>query len=215
MKDSNASNIVQRATYQDVLDAPSNKIAEIIDGKLYTHSRPAHPHNTAQAGIGYRLGPHFHHGDNGPGGWIIFSRPELSLGKDLLVPNYSGWRRSRMPTPPIPTPYTVIPDWVCEILSPSTFSLYIGRKSEIYAREGVNYRWLIDPVEHWLEASVLHGSTWLVIDKLFDDASVSLPPFEAISFNLADLWLPTGIVHRAVPEMLMADSRTDQVQSAK
>ena len=31
---------LRRATYQDVLDAPAHRVAEIIDGTLYTHPRP-------------------------------------------------------------------------------------------------------------------------------------------------------------------------------
>ena len=27
----------RRATYQDVLDAPEHRVAEIVDGKLHTH----------------------------------------------------------------------------------------------------------------------------------------------------------------------------------
>ena len=32
-----------RATYQDVLDAPAHRVAEIVDATLYTHPRPAPP----------------------------------------------------------------------------------------------------------------------------------------------------------------------------
>jgi hypothetical protein len=34
----------RRATYQDVLDAPPHTVAEVIEGVLYTHPRPAVPH---------------------------------------------------------------------------------------------------------------------------------------------------------------------------
>ncbi|MCY4222214.1 MAG: hypothetical protein OXD35_11265, partial [Thiotrichales bacterium] len=30
-----------RATYQDVLDAPRHRVAQILDGVLHTHPRPA------------------------------------------------------------------------------------------------------------------------------------------------------------------------------
>ena len=39
----------ERATYEDVLNAPENKVAEIVDGELVTSPRPAPPH--ALAGI--------------------------------------------------------------------------------------------------------------------------------------------------------------------
>ena len=38
-----------RATYQDVLDAPAHPVAEIVNGTLYTHSRPAPSHTIASS----------------------------------------------------------------------------------------------------------------------------------------------------------------------
>ena len=31
----------RRASYRDVLDAPEHMVAEVVDGVLYTHPRPA------------------------------------------------------------------------------------------------------------------------------------------------------------------------------
>ena len=39
---------IPRASYQDVLDAPAHRVAEIVDGTLYTHPRPAHATCTGQ-----------------------------------------------------------------------------------------------------------------------------------------------------------------------
>ena len=40
-----------RATYQDVLDAPAHRVAEIIEGTLHTHPRPAMPHALASSAL--------------------------------------------------------------------------------------------------------------------------------------------------------------------
>ena len=40
-----------RATYQDVLDAPAHRVAEIVDGTLHTHPRPAAPHALASSAV--------------------------------------------------------------------------------------------------------------------------------------------------------------------
>ena len=69
-----------RATYQDVLDAPAHLVAEIINGTLHTHPRPAPTHTLATSTLGNELGPPFHRGRGGPGGWWIFDEPELHLG---------------------------------------------------------------------------------------------------------------------------------------
>ena len=140
----------RRATYQDVLDAPVHQVAEIIDGTLYTHPRPAPRHATASSVLGGRLGPPFHRGDGGPGGWRILDEPELHLGEEILVPDLAGWRRERMPELPDTAYFTLAPDWTCEVLAASTRKLDLLRKRPIYAREGVPHLWLIDPVDRIL-----------------------------------------------------------------
>ena len=187
-----------RATYQDVLDAPPNKVAEIIDGTLYTHPRPASLHALACSRLQNHIGTPFDFGDGGPGGWWILFEPELHLGEEILVPDIAGWRRERMPEFPVTAYFTLPPDWVCAVLSPSTRTLDLGGKRSIYAREGVGYLWLVDPDARSLEAFKLRGSEWVLIDTLFENAPVSLPPFEAIGFNLGDLW-PPRTLHRKLP----------------
>ena len=70
--------------------------------------------------LGYYLTGPFQVGQGGPGGWWIIDEPELHLGDDVLVPDIAGWRRARMPTYPETAYFTLSPDWVCEVLSPST-----------------------------------------------------------------------------------------------
>ena len=57
-----------RATYQDVLDAPAHQIAEIVNGTLYAHPRPAPAHTLARSALGTDLGNPFQFGRGGPGG---------------------------------------------------------------------------------------------------------------------------------------------------
>ena len=178
----------RRATYQDVLDAPVHQVAEIIDGSLYTHPRPAPRHATASSVLGGRLGPPFHRGDGGPGGWRILDEPELHLGEEILVPELTGWRRERMPELPDTAYFALAPDWTCEVLSASTRKLDLLRKRPIYAREGVLHLWLIDPVDQILEAFELHEGQWLLIASAQDDEPVSIRPFDAITFSLGELW---------------------------
>ena len=187
-----------RATYQDVLDAPPHKVAEIVDGTLYTHPRPAPPHAIVIAELSISIGQPFYKGIGGPGGWWILFEPELHLSEDILVPDIAGWRRERMPELPTTAYFPLAPDWVCEVLSPSTRNLDLGRKREIYARESVRYLWLVDPEARLLEAFELRGTEWKLIDSLFNEGLVSLPPFEATSFYLGDLWIP-HTVHKEVP----------------
>ena len=192
--------VSDRATYQDVLNTPPHKVAEIVEGTLYIQPRPAMSHATASSRLLGRIGTPFDLGDGGPGGWWIIFEPELHTGEDILVPDFAGWRHGRMPEPPTGAYSTLVPDWVCEVLSPSTRRLDLGGKRAVYAREGVGYLWLVDPDAQSLEAFKLRDTEWVLIDALYGSVAVSLPPFEAISFDLGDLW-PPRTVHKAVPSI--------------
>lgn len=61
----------------------------------------------------------------------------------------------------------------------------------IYARHGVPYAWLLDPVAHLLEACTLEGGTWREIGRFAGAAAVSVAPFDAATIGLDDLWAPT------------------------
>jgi len=85
-----------RATYQDVLEAPEHLVAEIVNGILHTHPRPAMPHARAASVLLRRIGGPFDYDVGDPGGWWIVREPELHLGEEIVVPNLAGWRRERM-----------------------------------------------------------------------------------------------------------------------
>ena len=178
----------RRATYQDILDAPAHRVAEIINGSLHTHPRPATRHARASSVLGRRIGNPYDDEIDGPGGWWIIDEPELHLADEVLVPDLAGWRRERMPEYPDSAYFTLAPDWTCEVLSPSTRRVDLQEKRPIYAREGVPHLWLIDPADRTLEAFELRDGEWVLIATAKDDEPVSVRPFDAISFSLGDLW---------------------------
>ncbi len=135
----------RRATYQDVLDAPPHIVAQVLAGTLHTHPRPAMRHARASSAIGAKLSLPFDYGDGGPGGWWIVFELEVHLGADVVVPDVAGWRRETMPDYPDTAYCDIAPDWVCEILSPSTRRLDQTEKRTVYAREGVSHLWFVDP----------------------------------------------------------------------
>ena len=177
-----------RATYQDVLDAPAHRVAEIIDGTLHTHPRPAMPHAHASSYLGGELIGSFGKRHGGPGGWWIVDEPELHFDEDIVVPDLAGWRRERMPEFPDTAYVTLAPDWVCEVLSPSTRKIDLCGKRPVYAREGVAHLWLVDPLARLLEAFELREEQWALMATAADADPVAIPPFDAVTFSLADLW---------------------------
>lgn len=179
---------VKYATYDDLFTIPDNLVAEIIHGKLHTSPRPAPIHARASSSLGDELVSPYDKGRNGPGGWWILDEPELHLESHILVPDLAGWRRERLPRLPEGAYFELPPDWVCEVLSPSTAALDRTQKMPIYAEFGVSYLWLIDPDIKTLEAYELQDGRWSLLKTLSDDVAVSIAPFDATTFSLADLW---------------------------
>jgi Uma2 family endonuclease len=183
----------RRATYDDVLAAPEHVVAEVVNGVLHTQPRPGAPHARASTRLGTELGGPFDRGKGGPGGWIILDEPELHLGEDIVVSDLGGWRRERMPRLPMEAKYfSLAPDWICEVLSPSTQAFDRSEKMDVYAREGVRRAWLVDPLARLLEVWRLedgkHGGQWLRVGTWTGEALVRAEPFDAIELELAALW---------------------------
>jgi len=178
----------RRATYADVLAAPPNTVAEIVDGVLETQSRPNVRHAHAATVLGEEIGPPFRRGRGGPGGWIFLNEPELHFGEDVLVPDLAGWRRERMPELPDAPYLEVAPDWLCEVLSPGTQAKDRSRKMPIYRRERVQHMWLLDPLARTLEIYRLDGETYRLIAAHADEAVVRAEPFDAVELSLGLLW---------------------------
>ena len=167
-----------------------------LTGRCTPTRGPAAPHARASSSLGVKIGGPFDYDAGGPGGWWIIDEPELHLGEEIVVPDLAGWRRERMPDYPGTAYFTLAPDWVCEVLSASTRKVDLHEKRPIYAREGVSYLWLVDPIDRTLEAFELHDGQWLLIASAKDDEPVSIRPFDAVTFSLGDLWAGGGSAQR-------------------
>jgi Uma2 family endonuclease len=178
----------KRATYEDVIAAPEHLVAELIDGELVTMPRPAALHAAAATALGEELGPPFKRGRGGPGGWVILDEPELHLRDDVLVPDLASWRRERMPEIPDTAAFELAPDWVCEVLSPSTEALDRTQKVPIYSREAVTHVWLVNPRTQTLEVLELAGNTYSIVSVHQGNARVRAVPFDSVELDLAVLW---------------------------
>jgi Uma2 family endonuclease len=183
-----APSVRRPATYQDVLDAPETMVAELIEGALHLHPRPAPRHTRASSSLGFWIGGPFDNGPQGPGGWWILDEPEVHLGQDVLVPDLAGWRRDRMPALPEAAWFELAPDWACEVLSPGTRRIDLTDKRHLYAAAGVAHLWFVDPLARTLEAFALRDGAWTLIAALKDDDEARVPPFDAIAFPLSVLW---------------------------
>jgi Uma2 family endonuclease len=181
--------------YEQLKALPEGLTGEILDGQIYTQPRPSLEHGYTETSLAEELVGPFQKGrGGGPGGWLIVVEPELHFIRDteVDVPDLAGWRRTRLPVLPKGHRATVIPDWVCEILSPSTESKDRQIKMPIYAKYGVPHAWLIDPIARSLEAYALEAGAWREIGRFADSAQVRAAPFDAVTIDLGGLWAPVS-----------------------
>ncbi len=176
------------ATYADIEALPPNMIGEILYGTLVTQPRPARRHAVAASVLGMMLGPPFSFGNGEPGGWIIIYEPELHLGPHVVVPDIAGWRSERFTEIEEGPWFETVPDWICEIQSPSSRAFDLGPKRRIYAAWQVEYLWYVDPGPTSLEVFKRQDESWLLTHTLLNQEAVCAPPFDAISFSLGQLW---------------------------
>ena len=180
----------RHATYEDLCNAPEPLVAELIEGDLYTSPRPAVPHARVASALGQDLRSFDQPPGipGAPGGWWILDEPELHFGADVLVPDLAGWRRERLPALPDAPAFTLAPDWVCEVVSPTTGALDRTRKMPLYAREQIAHLWLVDPHTRTLEVYRLEGARWIVASMHGGAETVRAEPFEAVELDMRRWW---------------------------
>ncbi|MEM9696568.1 MAG: Uma2 family endonuclease, partial [Myxococcota bacterium] len=129
------------ALYARYRALPEGTKAEIVGGEIRTMPRPRPRHVKAASVLGMRLGQRFGwDADDGPGGWVIFDEPELRLADEIRAPDLAGWRIERYEEFE-DNPITLVPDWICEVLSSTTARVDRKEKMPLYAEHGVEFLW--------------------------------------------------------------------------
>ena len=177
------------AVYADIDALPSNMVGEIIFGVLHSHPRPAPRHAVAANAVAYEITGPFGRGIGGPGGWIFMVEPELHLGTHVIVPDLAGWKRERLTPFPETAYIETPPDWICEVLAPSTQAIDRTDKLTVYAEFGVKHCWYVDPIARTLEVMALAGDKWMIAATFKNDDAVAAVPFEVHTFGLDGLWV--------------------------
>ena len=176
--------------YEQLEALPEDLTGEILNGQLHTQPRPTGPHARAETERGIDIGSAYGRGRGGPGGWWILIEPEIHfvIDQEVIVPDLAGWQKQRMPQIPEGHRFTVVPDWVCEILSPATASKDRELKMPLYAHYGVAHAWLVDPQRRTFEAYGLDHKDWRPLGQASGRDSIGVAPFDALALDLANLW---------------------------
>jgi len=185
------------ATYDDLLALPEDERVEVVAGQLRTAPSPLPKHSRVAGAITRFVGGPFDHDGaaGGPGGWWILAEVDVRLAPhDIVCPDLAGWRRERLPEPWDVRPIDVVPDWICEITSPSNVAYDRVTKAKLYAQHGVAHFWLIDPAERILESFELARGVWMQIGTYDDTAKARIRPFEQIELDVSALFPPKPAV---------------------
>ncbi len=166
--------------------------AEIISGTLLLSPAPRFRHQRAfgllvsqpELKLGYGWGA-----TEGGRAWCLVQVAEvhLGIGPDILNPDIAGWRIERAPEVHL-YPITAAPDWICEVLSPSTETFDRGTKPPAFAGHGVQHAWLVDPETRRLEVYRRSRAAMREVARFEGDTVVRAEPFDSVELDLAELW---------------------------
>jgi Uma2 family endonuclease len=177
------------ATFADLAALPPNMKGELIDGVLYAMTRPRGRHQSVAGSIEADFQPPFQRGRGGPGGWWILPEPGIELpSAPEISPDIAGWRRERLPELPEDTSIRVVPDWVCEVLSPTTRRHNKLVKAPYYARVGVAWMWLVDIEARVLTVHRLYEGHWLEVAVYGDETTARIEPFADVEVDARSWW---------------------------
>jgi Uma2 family endonuclease len=176
-------------TLADLDALPPSIKGEIIEGVLHTMTRPRGPHQSMALIIGAELLGPFQRGRGGPGGWWILPEPGIELpNTPEIAPDIAGWRRERLPALPENAAISVVPDWVCEILSPTTRRHNLLVKKPYYARVGVAHHWLVDLPARAITAYRLESGHWVELGVWGDENDARIDPFQESPLDVGSWW---------------------------
>jgi Uma2 family endonuclease len=185
------------ATLADLEALPADVRGEIIDGVLYTMTRPGMRHQYTAGEVFVDLRIPFGRGRGAPGGWWIVLEPgiELSNTSPEVSPDLAGWRRDRLPAlPRDDESIRIVPDWVCEVLSKNTRRHDLGTKMPSYARAGISYAWIVDVGARLVTAHRLEAGRWVTIGTYTDETEARIEPFDVVPLDVTGWWPPPGSV---------------------
>lgn len=185
------------ATILDWLRVPESRRSEFVDGRIVFYARPGPRHGDVQASLAGVLVPPFkRRGDaSRPGGWWLSQEVDMELDGLGCRPDLLGWRRDRHPALPATDArglVTAVPDWICEVLSPSTATMDLGRKRVAYFQSGVAHYWIADPDRRCITTLRRTAEGYVIDDVVNAGERVRLAPFDAIEIDLDDVFEPAA-----------------------
>lgn len=147
----------QRYTYADYAQWPDDKRWELINGEVYAMTAPLRLHQDIVFELGRQIGNYLQgkpckgyvapfdvrlpRNDEADEKVETVVQPDLSVICDQAKLDKLGCRG--------------IPDWIVEVLSPSTILKDMNTKRSLYEQHGLKEYWLVHPEDRWLMVYIL------------------------------------------------------------
>jgi Uma2 family endonuclease len=106
----------------------------------------------------------------------------------LFDPDLAGWRVERVLELPDENPITIVPDWCCEVLSPTTGASDMSIKLPGYLEAGVPFVWIVDPALHLVQVYVRENGKPALAATASHESVARLPPFD-LELDPSRLWV--------------------------
>lgn len=164
------------ATAADLAALPEEAGGEVVEGEIVYKASPSFEHGAAQGALVGQL--MFGGGGRDGRRWWLATEVEIELAAhEIYRPDIVGWRRDRVVTRPSGTPVRERPDWVCEVLSPSTAGRDLSKKRSGYHRAQVPHYWVVDPEHATVTVHRWHADGYLAVQTATVSDVIMLEPF--------------------------------------
>lgn len=176
------------STFDDYIEytATTDERCELIAGEIVKRPLPRPRHGFAQNRAGNQLAPF--NSDGQFGGWVILTEIDVYYDpNNCPTHDLAGWRRARLPALPDRT-IEIVPDWVCEILSPGHERKDFLDNLLLLQRYGVPHYWILSPEKRTLLAYQLDNGKYALSVTAEGEATVRVAPFADIELNLAAIF---------------------------
>lgn len=168
--------------------------AEFINGETFTHVTAKYKHNSAVSLIARLLSVYV---DTHRLGVVHIDHALAAFTRNDYLPDIGFWAKAKASAFDGDQVLYPVPDFICEVLSPSTERNDRGVKFEDYAAHGVLEYWIADPDARTIEQYVLRGEAYELVAKSSNGTLTSqvieglVMPVEAAfndDANLRALW---------------------------